>query len=71
MSSTALQHAFDPFFSEKPAGRRTGLGLTRARRLAEGMGGRITLRSEMGKGTVATLELPTPPIAGGRMEAAA
>ena len=35
MSPRALQHAFDPFFSEQPAGRRTGLGLTRARRLIE------------------------------------
>lgn len=68
MSATALQHAFDPFFSEKPAGRRTGLGLTRARRLAEAMGARITLRSEPGRGTAATLDLPTPPQTG--MEAA-
>lgn len=58
MSAKALQHAFDPFFSDKPAGRRTGLGLTRARRLVELQGGRIWLRSDPGEGTVATIELP-------------
>jgi signal transduction histidine kinase len=61
MSSMTLQHAFDPFFSDKPAGRRTGLGLTRARRLAEALDGMITLHSEPGRGTSATLELPLRP----------
>jgi signal transduction histidine kinase/HD-like signal output (HDOD) protein len=58
MSDKALQHAFDPFFSEKSAGRRTGLGLTRARALIEAHGGEITLASEQGKGTTATIALP-------------
>jgi signal transduction histidine kinase len=70
MSSTTLQHAFDPFFSEKPAGRRTGLGLTRARRLAEAMGGRVALRSEQGRGTTATLEFPLGGSEAPRLEAA-
>lgn len=58
MSARALQHAFDPFFSEKPAGRQTGLGLTRARRLVELHGGEISLQSTPGQGTVATVSLP-------------
>jgi signal transduction histidine kinase/HD-like signal output (HDOD) protein len=58
MSPRAQQHAFDPFFSECPAGRRTGLGLTRARRLAELHGGHIRLHSIAGQGTTATLEIP-------------
>jgi signal transduction histidine kinase/HD-like signal output (HDOD) protein len=61
MSAKALQHAFDPFFSEKAAGRQTGLGLTRARRMIELHGGSITLRSEPEgpeRGTAVTVSLP-------------
>jgi signal transduction histidine kinase/HD-like signal output (HDOD) protein len=70
MSASALEHATDPFFSELPAGRRTGLGLTRARRYADLHGGELTLQSEPGKGTVARIILPdwrdarSPQIAG-------
>ncbi len=59
MSDHALRHAFDPFFSEKPAGRQRGLGLARAHRLATLHGGRIELESEAGKGTTARLILNT------------
>jgi signal transduction histidine kinase/HD-like signal output (HDOD) protein len=58
MSPRALKHAFDPFFSERPAGRATGLGLTRARRLAELHAGSISFESEVGRGTTCTLRLP-------------
>ncbi len=58
MSARALEHAFDPFFSEKPAGRQRGLGLTRARRLVELHGGQITLASVPGRGTTASIRLP-------------
>ncbi len=58
MSRHALQHAFDPFFSEKPAGRQRGLGLTRARRLVEIQSGRVTLVLRDGGGARAMIELP-------------
>lgn len=58
LSERALRHAFDPFFSEKPAGRQPGLGLTRARRLTELLGGTLTLANGRDGGAVATLSLP-------------
>ena len=58
MDAETLQHAFDPFFSEQAAGRKTGLGLARARRLTELLGGTVTLASEPGEGTKATITLP-------------
>lgn len=57
MSDHALAHAFDPFFSEKSAGRQPGLGLPTARRLVELHGGNITLDTRQGDGTTATIEL--------------
>lgn len=59
MTQKTLDHAFDPFFSEKPAGRQTGLGLFRARRLVELMGGTVSLSSREGAGTRALLMLPS------------
>lgn len=58
MSSTALRHAIDPFFSEKPAGRQSGLGLALAHRLISVMGGEIDLASRPGRGTTVTIVLP-------------
>ncbi len=60
MSRRTLQHAFDPFFSDKPAGRQRGLGLTRAHRLVEIQGGRVSLSLREEGGTRAMIELPTP-----------
>lgn len=58
MEPATLEHAFDPFFSAKPAGRQTGMGLPRARRLIEGLGGSVELSSQKDKGTIATVSLP-------------
>lgn len=71
MSAKAARHAFDPFFSEKPAGRQAGLGLTRARRIVEIHGGEIALRSEPGHGTTATIALPLPRTSAGEGSMAA
>lgn len=60
MSDKALKHAFDPFFSDKPAGRQTGLGLTRARHLTELLGGQISIAHRTEGGIVASITLPAP-----------
>lgn len=57
MSERTLVHAFDPFFSAKPAGRQQGLGLSQARRFIEAHGGRITLENHPSGGAVATIRL--------------
>jgi signal transduction histidine kinase len=57
-------HAVDPFFSSRPAGRGRGLGLSRAYRLVEINNGRLSIESEVHRGTRVTIELPsraTPP----------
>jgi signal transduction histidine kinase/HD-like signal output (HDOD) protein len=71
LSEKALAHAFDPFFSEKSAGRRTGLGLARARRIVEAHGGELTLNNRSPRGAVATLKLPQPRPSGRSSVAAA
>ncbi|MFW6162628.1 MAG: sensor histidine kinase [Planctomycetota bacterium] len=60
----ALEHIFDRFYRSDPSRSRdgggAGLGLSIARRVAELHRGRVDLRSTPGKGTTATVWLPTP-----------
>jgi signal transduction histidine kinase len=58
MNESALRQAFDPFFSSKPAGRRRGMGLSKAQRWIEASGGAIKLESRPGKGTRVVILLP-------------
>lgn len=58
MDETVQRRAFDPFYSFKPAGRRRGMGLARALRWVEAMGGQIRLESRPGAGTRVTVLLP-------------
>jgi two-component system NtrC family sensor kinase len=50
---------FYPFFTTKP-GKGTGLGLAISQSIAEQHQGGITVRSEVGKGSIFTLRLPRP-----------
>jgi signal transduction histidine kinase len=54
---TAL-HMFDAFYSTKDGG--SGLGLPTARKIIEAHGGRISVQSDVGRGTKFTLEFSTP-----------
>ncbi|MBW1702674.1 MAG: two-component sensor histidine kinase [Deltaproteobacteria bacterium] len=49
---------FDPFFTTKGTGKGTGLGLWVTYDIIKGMGGAITLKSEVGKGTTFVVNIP-------------
>jgi PAS domain S-box-containing protein len=49
---------FDPFFSTKPVGKGSGLGLSITRRILEEHGGSVALESEAGRGTKVSLHFP-------------
>ena len=58
MDGETLRKATHPFFSAKPAGRKRGMGLAYAARFIQLNRGTLTLASELGKGTTATIYLP-------------
>ena len=58
MDPETLSRAVEPFYTTKPAGKGTGLGLPSVYGLAEQSGGRFELTSRVGLGTTAQLYLP-------------
>ena len=58
MDEATQAKVFDAFFSMKRGG--SGLGLPTAQKIIEGHGGRISLQSEVGRGTQVTIKLPVP-----------
>jgi two-component system NtrC family sensor kinase len=56
-----INRIFDPFFTTKASGRGTGLGLSIAYGIVTTHGGTISVRSELGKGSVFTIRMPVAP----------
>ncbi|BDU73211.1 hybrid sensor histidine kinase/response regulator [Mesoterricola silvestris] len=58
MSEGVLARAMEPFFTTKPIGKGTGMGLSMAYATLKAHGGNLSIRSAPGQGTRVTLSLP-------------
>jgi len=58
MTPETVRRATEPFFTTKPAGSGTGLGLAQVYGIVNQSGGSVSIESEVGKGTIVTIELP-------------
>ncbi len=59
------ERVFDPFFSTKPSGEGTGMGLAVVKGIVDALGGDIALETKIGEGTTFHVALPlvdAPPI---------
>ena len=58
MDEQTLAHALEPFFTTKPPGQGTGLGLAMVYGVVAGAGGAVQVRSGVGEGTTVDVYLP-------------
>lgn len=58
MDRSTLDHAFDEFYTTKPVGKGSGLGLALCKQIVEAAGGAIRIESEVGSGTRVEIDLP-------------
>ncbi|MFL6844924.1 MAG: PAS domain-containing protein [Allosphingosinicella sp.] len=73
MSADVLARAAEPFYSTKPLGKGTGLGLAQVYGIAQQAGGTLRIESEEGRGTSVHILLPAveAPSGGEAIEAGA
>jgi PAS domain S-box-containing protein len=70
MPPDVAERAFEPFYTTKPQGAGTGLGLATVYGIATAAGGDVRLYSETGIGTTVTIVLPATEASGERETAA-
>ena len=58
MSAAVVEQVFEPFYTTKPEGAGTGLGLSVVKGIVEQHDGHISLQSSPGKGTRVTISFP-------------
>jgi signal transduction histidine kinase len=58
MPADVIARVFEPFFTTKDVGKGSGLGLPQVYGFAHQSGGRVSIQSEVGAGTIVTLLLP-------------
>jgi PAS domain S-box-containing protein len=61
ISPETIGTIFDPFYTTKPVGEGSGMGLSVVHGIVESYGGKITVVSELKKGSVFTVYLPITP----------
>jgi two-component system, NtrC family, sensor kinase len=59
MTETTRQHIFNPFFTTKPIGKGTGMGMSISHQIiTKKHGGKLECNSTLGKGTEFLIQIP-------------